>query len=114
MGEFLRVAPAQPWGGCAGRAVELALGEASEGLAVLREALKQGRRGPEVAVLLAEAFDLLQHHVEAHLIGPEHGAAGDLREAIAVDVDNVDIAGANSDLVFEDARPFVDEGEDAA
>ena len=48
------------------------------------------------------------------MIGPEHGAAGDFRKAVAVDVDNVDVAGANGDLVFEDASAFVHEGEDAA
>jgi hypothetical protein len=36
------------------------------------------------------------------------------REAVAVQVDDVDVAGPGGDAFFQDARALVDQGEDAA
>ena len=53
------------------------------------------------------------HHVvdrlQANQIGPEHRAAAITREAVAVDPDDVDVAGPLCQAFVEDLRPFVDQ-----
>ena len=56
------------------------------------------------------AIDLL----EPDLVGVEHGAAPVAREAVAVQVGDVDIARAQRDALFENAGAFIDEGPEAA
>ena len=50
-----------------------------------------------------------QDGVQALLIGPEHRSAGDFREAVAVEIDDVDIARTQRDAFFQNPRAFVDQ-----
>src|SRR6185295_18938938 len=82
--------------------------------ALARQALQQRRRLPQLAVLLLEGADVVVHRRRPHRVRIEHGAAPMNREAVAIDVDDVDVRGAEREALLEDPRPLVDEGVDAA
>ena len=67
-----------------------------------------------VARVGLEALHRLHHVEQAHLVRIQHGAAAVDREAVAGDVDHVDVAGAGGDALLEDARAFVDQRVHAA
>src|SRR5207244_2242239 len=72
-----------------------------------REALQQRRGRPLLAVCALELADAREHLAEADGVGPEHRAAAPGGEAVAVDIDHVDVGGALRDPLLEDARAFV-------
>src|SRR6516165_2627856 len=76
------------------RSSALLLVEVGELLAFLGELLEQRRGLPPVAVLLMEFRDAIVDRLQADRIGVPHGSAAVCREAVAVDVDDVDIHGA--------------------
>ena len=63
-------------------------------------------------MLLFELTNSIEDLSQAHGIGIPHGAAARGREAIAVNVNDVDVTGAKSDALLQDARPLIDEGVD--
>ena len=93
---------------------DLAL-QAGEVLALGNQLLQQWRWLPNVpTVFRLKFFDIRKNIVQADLICPKHRATGDFWEAIAIDVDDVYVAGTNGYAVFEDARTFVDQRIQAA
>jgi signal transduction histidine kinase/CheY-like chemotaxis protein len=79
-----------------------------EGRALLGEPAEPRRRRPD---LLAGPAAQLQHPVadrlEAGLVGPEHGAAAVDGPAVAVDPDDVDVAGPDGQALLEDLGRLV-------
>ncbi len=55
-----------------------------------------------------------QHLVQADAVGVVHRPAAEGREAVAVEVDDVDVAGALGNAFLENLRALVDQREDAA
>src|SRR5690606_26694546 len=88
----------------------------------LGEALARGRKplqercfGPVFRAIAFAVFrDFRRHLVKTQAIRMEHGPATINGEAIAMDPDLVDIAGAEGDSLLENACPFVDHGQYAA
>src|SRR5215470_8554761 len=88
--------------------------EIAEPLPVLGQALQQWRRRPGLAMLRVEGRHVGVDLLEPDLVGVEHGPATVAREAVAVEVGDVDVAGAERDPLLEDARALVDERPEAA
>jgi len=65
-------------------------------------------------VAVGEFFDARLDCCGAEGFGVEHGAAAPGGEAVAGDVDHVDVGGAQGHAFFEDAGAFVYERQDAA
>src|SRR5262249_61043571 len=73
------------------------------------ETVEQGCGRPErVPGLFLESEHRVAKGVEADRVGPEHRAASIDRPAVAIDPDDIDVAGANGDLLLEDLGAFVD------
>src|SRR5262245_6442498 len=74
------------------------------------------RRGlPHLShVALLEFLDGGQHLRQPHGVRVEHRPAAVGREAVAGEVDHVDVGGAQRDALLEDVRGFVDECVDQA
>src|SRR5687767_15076123 len=78
---------------------------------------QQRRRLPELGVVarvLREALHGGGHVVQADLAGVMHRAAAPDREAVAGEVDHVDVAGLAGNAVFQDVRAFVHQRIDQA
>src|SRR5437870_387760 len=87
----------------------LVLIEIFETLACFRQALQQGSRFPQFAVLLMKFADPVIDFFEADGICIPHGPTPVTGEAISIEVDDVDINGAQRIAFLEDARPLVDQ-----
>ncbi len=84
-------------------------------LALGGEPLDQRGRLPDIAIACrVEAPDLLQHLAKPLALGPEHRAAAIDRVAIAVDIDDVDVRGAQRDALVEDLGALVDQRQHGA
>src|SRR5690606_13866806 len=83
--------------------------ESPERSALAREALEQRRRRPPGAELRVELRDARVNAREPDAVRVEQRSAAPRREAVAVDVDGIDIRGAQRKPEFESARAFVDE-----
>src|SRR5258707_12733950 len=88
--------------------------EFSEGLALLGEVLQQRIGGPHFAVLLLEFADSFINCFQSNSVRMPHGTTAISRETIAVEIDDIDVHGAQRIALYEDPRAFVDEGVDAA
>ena len=76
---------------------------------------QQWRGQPEiVAMPLAKFLDACQHRLEPYRIGVEHGTSAPGRKPVAVQVDHVDIRGAQRNAFAQHVRAFVYQGENAA
>src|SRR5579871_3615615 len=82
----------------------------AEGLACRAKPFQQSGRLPQATVLLLEATDPLENSVKAHCAGVPHRSTSVRGKAVAVDVDDVDIDGPQSDPLFQNLGTFVDEG----
>src|SRR5689334_24059131 len=97
------------------RAVETITASSIEPPAFLGEFDEQRRGLPHRALVsLLELFDRGQHLVQAHGVGVEHRPAAVGREAVAGEVDHVDVGGAQRDTFLEDLRALVHERVDKA
>src|SRR5437763_1622819 len=77
--------------------------------------LLQQRRGlPELAVLFVKFQNAVVNVFQADGIGIPHRPAAMSREAVAVDVDDVDVARPQRIVFFQDARAFVYQSVEAA
>src|SRR5262249_6091370 len=65
-------------------------------------------------MLLLQLAHTLMNVGQPHGVGVPHRPAAVGREAVAVDVDDVDVAGAKGEAFLEDACPFVDQRVDDA
>src|SRR5712692_11602126 len=83
-------------------------------LALARELLQERRRAPEVAVRAVEALHIREHPIEPDRVGVEHRPAAPSREAVAGDVDDVDVGGAQRDALLEQLGALVDQRVDGA
>src|SRR6185369_9380533 len=61
-----------------------------------------------MAVNLLVAEDGVVNPVQSGLLRPEHRAAAVIGEAVAMDIDDVDVAGPLRDAFIEDPRALVD------
>src|SRR5215469_17831766 len=78
----------------------------SETLAMLGQMLQQGCRFPNLVMLFAKFADPLVDLLEANGIGVAHGASPISREAVAIDIDDVDVPRPQRVAFFQDARAF--------
>src|SRR5712691_290129 len=92
----------------------LAGAEVAEPLPLLGQALQQRRRCPGLAVARVEGRHVGVDLLEPDLVGVEHGTAAVAREAVTVEVGDVDVARAERDALLENARALVDERPQAA
>ena len=60
--------------------------------------------------MLGKGADALIYRFEADAVGVKHGAAQIGREAIAIDVDDINIAGVLGNAFFENLGPLVHQG----
>src|SRR5450755_1299450 len=88
--------------------------QVGESAPFIRQLLEQRSRLPEFAVCAMKFADPVVDFLESDGIGIPHGAAAIGWEAVAVDVDDVDIHSAQGVSLFENAGAFVDQGVDAA
>src|SRR5690242_9634242 len=72
-----------------------------------RQFLEQRRGRPQLAVLPLELANAIVDLLQAYGIGVPHRTATECREAVAVQVNNVDVHGAQSVALFKDARALV-------
>src|SRR5690606_24628256 len=94
-----------------------ACGHRSEGLAFGREAGQQRRGLPELRIVQRVALEALHglHHVEQpHLVRIVQRATAVHREAVAEDVDHVDVAGLVGYALLQDVGGLVDQTEHQA
>ena len=88
-----------------------------ECLAFGHQASQQRRGLPELGVVvrvLGKALHGFGHVEQAHGVGVVHGATAPEREAVAGDVDHVDVAGLAGNALFQNVRGFVDQREHQA
>src|SRR5579883_1161057 len=83
-------------------------------LPLARELLEKWRGAPPEAMRLVEALHIGIDLVEADRVGIEHRPAAPGGEAIAGEIDHVDIAGAERDTFFEDLRALIHQRIDRA
>ena len=89
--------------------------EIGESAAILREAGEQRCGRPQIGtVLLFEIFDAIENLAEAHGVGVKHGTAAPRREAVSVQVHDIDVHGAQREAFAQQLRAFVDQREQAA
>src|SRR5262249_15460450 len=86
----------------------------AEALPLLGQPFEKRRGRPRLTVPRVEPGHARQHLLHPDLSGVEHGTATIAREAVAVQIGHVDIAGPQRDALIEDARALVDEGPQAA
>src|SRR5713101_767655 len=73
-----------------------------ETLALFRQPLEERRGRPRLAVAGVESRHVGVDLLEANLVGVEHRAPAVAREAVAVEVRDVDVARAERDALLED------------
>src|SRR5712692_4715098 len=78
------------------------------------EFLEQRSRFPELAVNRVETPHRLQDLVQADGVGIKHRPAAIAREAVTVDIDDVDVGCPQCDALLQDICAFVDQRVDAA
>src|SRR5579864_831402 len=83
-------------------------------LAFFRQALQKRTRLPKLAVLLVEFFNAVMDFFQTDGVGIPHRPTAIGREAVAVQVNDVDIDCTKGIALLEDARAFVDKRIDAA
>src|SRR5690348_9952958 len=96
-------------GGCG-----LFLVEIREFLAFLRQALQERSRLPKFAMPRVKFLNALADLFQSNRVGIPHRPAAIGREAVAVEVNDVDIHRAQGDAFLENARALVDQSVDAA
>src|SRR5262245_31802946 len=96
-------------------AVETMTASAIEFPSFFGEFDEKRRRFPRRALIaLLEALDRFQDFIEADRICIEHRPAAKRREAVAGEIDHVDVGGAQRDALVEDVGAFVDQRVDEA
>src|SRR5690606_5190714 len=80
--------------------------EIGEFAAFFGQLFQQRGRLPPGAQLLVEFADPCVHAIQADRVSIEHGAALMRREAVAIDIDDIDVAGALGNALFKDLCPF--------
>src|SRR6266704_1718617 len=88
--------------------------EFSERPALLGELLQERRRRPDFTVLLLEFADSLVDGFQANGVRIPHGTTAIGRKSVAVQVNDVNIDGAQGIALFEDSSAFVHERIEAA
>src|SRR5467141_1556082 len=88
--------------------------EFSEGLALLGELLHQRSGGPHFAVLLLEFADSFINCFQTNGVRIQHGTTAISRETIAVEIDDIDVHGAQRIALYEDPRALVHKSVEAA
>src|SRR5262249_10732444 len=86
--------------------------EAGEGRAAPGELRQQRGRGPAGPVPSLELPDPGVDRLHPDRVGIPHRPAAVGGEPVAVDVNDVDVAGPQGDPLFQDSRALVDEGVD--
>ena len=84
----------------------------AERRALVRQPLEQRRRRPAVAELAMERRDAIENLRQTDAVRVEHRPAPKGRKAVAGQVDDVDVGGAQRNAFLEHARAFVDERVD--
>ncbi len=77
-------------------------------LAFFRKPLQKPSRLPEFAVLFVESFNAVEDFSQTNRVGVPHWPAAMGGEAVAVQVDDVDVARAEGVAFLKNARAFVD------
>src|SRR5580704_3222164 len=88
--------------------------EVRELFALFSQALQERSRLPKFAMLLVKLLDALENFFQANRVGVPHRPAAIGWETVAVEVDDVDIDGAQCESFFKDARTLVHQSVDAA
>src|SRR5258708_39742512 len=88
--------------------------EFSERFALPSELLQKRRGRPNFAVPLLEFTDSFIDCFQSNGVRIPHGTAAIGRESVPVQVNDIDIDGAQRIALFEDTRAFVDERVEAA
>src|ERR1041385_5333393 len=81
-----------------------ALIEGAEGRSLAGEAREERRRLPAFAMLAVECRHALVDLLQPDGVGVEHRAAPEAGEAVAGQVDDVDVRGAGREALFENLR----------
>lgn len=92
----------------------LRLNRLPETSAVAGQLSQQFRRPDQSALIDVHAVDQRGDLRQAETVRPVHGAAAMGGEAVAVNPDHVDVAGARGDALFKKKRAFVDQRAEAA
>src|SRR5579884_782696 len=85
-----------------------------EALSLARQLLQERRRAPPEAMRLMEPLHIGIDLVETDRVGIEHRPAAPGGEAIAGEIDHVDIAGAERDAFLENLRALIHQRIDRA
>src|SRR5467141_2268382 len=88
--------------------------EFSERFALPSELLQERCGRPDCAVLLLEFADSFINCFQSKGVLMPHGTTAIGRKSVAVQVNDIDIDGAQRIALFEDTRAFVDERVEAA
>src|SRR5437868_1688192 len=83
--------------------------EVRELLALRGETFQQRRRRPYTSVLLLELRNSTQHTFQANRVRIPHWSATVCREAVAVDINDVDVAGPQCDSLLQYLCTFIDQ-----
>src|SRR5215469_5341838 len=90
--------------GCGGLLLPAEVGKAA---ALFREAPQQRSGCPELSVSTVEMADAFKHVLQPHSVRIPHGTAAIRGEAVAIDVDDVDIDRAQGEALLKDVRAFI-------
>src|SRR5579864_5439412 len=82
--------------------------------AIFRQALQQWRGLPILAVDSLKIADSIVNFLQADGVGIKHRPAAMRRESISVEINNVDVDGAEGEAFLQNPRAFIDERVDAA
>src|SRR5262249_52790495 len=86
---------------------DLSLVEDCEGLALFRKRLQQRRRLPQVSVLRMKLADTIVDALQPNRVREPHRTAAPSREAVAIDVNDVDVHGSQREALLENLRAFI-------
>src|ERR1700739_264269 len=96
---------------CSGAGFLIKIGEA---LAFFGQTLEQRRGLPELSVLFMEFADAIVNFFQSDRVRIPHWAAAVRREAVAGEINDVDIDSAQRIAFFQNTRAFVNQGIDQA
>ena len=82
-------------------------------LPFVRKPLQKRSRLPQFAVPLVKLFDAIEDFFQANRVGVPHRSAAIGRKAVTVEIDDVDVDGAQSKPYFKNARALVHQSVDA-
>src|SRR5262245_36637270 len=105
------------WGSVSNRpTLRLFIGciEGGESLSIAHERFKQWSRCPVLAMLTAKFENTFVNLLKPNRVRVPHRAAAVGRKAVAGNVDRVDVCGALSESLGENARPFIDHDVDTS